>query len=559
MFGPGFATGLAASSNAQDILLKQAEQRARVAAANEEMQAAQRQRMGQALVAEALQKVLGGAGQIPTQFTPARTSRTPAPPPRAPAGQTKGAGAGAIQIDPIPAPGASNEGTTIPGAIAPVTAQGVQPAPGAAAPASPQDPQAGAPVKSEPQATPPQAGRQRQTWRSVLEEIVNRTDVDPNVKFAAYEQVQKEIANEEKRESDAYQKELDRQAKLYQQLQVLEARYRMAGTNEAEKMRLKSQYDLVLAELNNTSREKIAGMNIGSRERIAAANNASREGMAQAKLEYQKQFDAETLDLKADSQVKNYLLKSRQLDLQEKGMNSKEAQFYAKLEQDKAIADLRDATTRRGQDMMNERVKLAAEQKLTAEEAKVASTLPLVIDGFDKIYETASEMINEPGLDAAVGPISQYLLTVRDDTADFEAKLTLLKSLVGFKALADMRAASPTGGALGNVSNKEVEFLQNTVAALSLAQSSEQFIESLRKIMDNANKGKALTLQAYERRFGAGKPAGGDVSTASTTPKPGGETRDIPTELQGEPEGTIVKDGAKTFVIQQGKLVETGG
>ena len=42
-----------------------------------------------------------------------------------------------------------------------------------------------------------------------------------------------------------------------------------------------------------------------------------------------------------------------------------------------------------------------------------------------------------------------------------------------------MRDASPTGGALGQVSERELALLQNSVAALEQSQSKEQFVRNL--------------------------------------------------------------------------------
>jgi uncharacterized protein YjaG (DUF416 family) len=57
-----------------------------------------------------------------------------------------------------------------------------------------------------------------------------------------------------------------------------------------------------------------------------------------------------------------------------------------------------------------------------------------------------------------------------------------IKASLGFKELQDMRAASPTGGALGSIAVKELEFLQATLANLDMGQSKEQLTENLNKV-----------------------------------------------------------------------------
>lgn len=61
-------------------------------------------------------------------------------------------------------------------------------------------------------------------------------------------------------------------------------------------------------------------------------------------------------------------------------------------------------------------------------------------------------------------------------------KLTTIKANLGFDRLQQMRDASPTGGALGQVAVKEIEFLQSTVATLDQLDSPAALKEALDKI-----------------------------------------------------------------------------
>jgi len=56
-----------------------------------------------------------------------------------------------------------------------------------------------------------------------------------------------------------------------------------------------------------------------------------------------------------------------------------------------------------------------------------------------------------------------------------------------------MRDASPTGGALGQVSERELAFLQSTIGNLEQSQSKEQLtynLKRLKKIYSNMLEGK---------------------------------------------------------------------
>lgn len=64
---------------------------------------------------------------------------------------------------------------------------------------------------------------------------------------------------------------------------------------------------------------------------------------------------------------------------------------------------------------------------------------------------------------------------------NLERKLDTIKANLGFQELAAMRAASPTGGALGAVTERELAFLQSTVASLDAGQSPEELRRGLEK------------------------------------------------------------------------------
>ena len=65
---------------------------------------------------------------------------------------------------------------------------------------------------------------------------------------------------------------------------------------------------------------------------------------------------------------------------------------------------------------------------------------------------------------------------------DFRARLNTLKANVGFNQLTEMRAASRTGGALGQVSNIELELLTSALGALDQAQSPDALRDGLRAV-----------------------------------------------------------------------------
>lgn len=81
------------------------------------------------------------------------------------------------------------------------------------------------------------------------------------------------------------------------------------------------------------------------------------------------------------------------------------------------------------------------------------------------------------GNTVGVGSLLSYIPGT--DATDLEANLSALKANIGFNELTAMRAASPTGGALGNVSDTEIRLLTDTLGGLSTRQSPANFAKNL--------------------------------------------------------------------------------
>ena len=88
------------------------------------------------------------------------------------------------------------------------------------------------------------------------------------------------------------------------------------------------------------------------------------------------------------------------------------------------------------------------------------------------------------------GALVSYMGPFKAGTAraDLESKIDTIKANVGFDRLQEMRNISQTGGALGQVAVKELDFLQATLGSLNLLQSDEEIIKSLETIQESYNK-----------------------------------------------------------------------
>jgi hypothetical protein len=133
----------------------------------------------------------------------------------------------------------------------------------------------------------------------------------------------------------------------------------------------------------------------------------------------------------------------------------------------------------------------------------------------NKCLFTKTELIeNKKGLDEITG----FFAGRTDISAMSDAgrrALSLFNTITakgGFSELQAMRNASPTGGALGNVSNQEGKQLIDSFGALSRTQSGDDLRKSLATAKADLQNLKERMREAYDltyeyRGAGAGAPA----------------------------------------------------
>ena len=148
-------------------------------------------------------------------------------------------------------------------------------------------------------------------------------------------------------------------------------------------------------------------------------------------------------------------------------------------------------------------VQLSAKEKQNRE-AKYPQATAAV-----KTFESKSEQLakdlerlaNHPGLDGISGAVYGRLPS---GTKNSMAAQELYNSIVargGFKELADMRAASPTGGALGNVSNQEGQYLRDAFASIGRIQSKDDLAAALIDAAKRTRESKGRIREAYDMTY----------------------------------------------------------
>ena len=82
------------------------------------------------------------------------------------------------------------------------------------------------------------------------------------------------------------------------------------------------------------------------------------------------------------------------------------------------------------------------------------------------------------------GKGASYAGVPNSERMNAESLVTTIESHIGFDRLDRMRKESPTGGALGQVSEMELRQLNATLGRLNFEQSEEQFLVTLKQVQD---------------------------------------------------------------------------
>ena len=127
-------------------------------------------------------------------------------------------------------------------------------------------------------------------------------------------------------------------------------------------------------------------------------------------------------------------------------------------------------------------------------------------------------------LDNTTGLTGSLLSSVPGSAAhDVLKQLDTIKASIGFERLQAMRDAAPSGASgLGQVTEKEIGFLQAAMGSLEQSQSKEQFLKNLAAVKKQYIKTiNALRAQQAEHRRINGLPASPSQATPPPSPSSG--------------------------------------
>jgi hypothetical protein len=157
-------------------------------------------------------------------------------------------------------------------------------------------------------------------------------------------------------------------------------------------------------------------------------------------------------------------------------------------------------------------VKLSAKDAAAREASYPRATTALKsfdakTDKFDR--DIAELLANEKGLNEITGFFAGRtdLAAMSKEARRALALFNTITAKGGFSELQDMRNASPTGGALGNVSNQEGKQLIDSFAALSRTQNANDVRKSLETARSDLQNLKQRMREAYDLTYEYKTPA----------------------------------------------------
>ena len=155
------------------------------------------------------------------------------------------------------------------------------------------------------------------------------------------------------------------------------------------------------------------------------------------------------------------------------------------------------------------------QRERTAKFPKAQLAYKSATQDIDSIIEDLRKLSASEGLASITGGIEGRTPSIRAKATAAQALYDKILAKGQFRALQQMREASPTGGALGNVSDTEGAMLRASFGALNQAQSDESLRSSIGDVIADLERSKSNITEAYDLDYPGARPA----SPPKDTPK----------------------------------------
>jgi hypothetical protein len=239
------------------------------------------------------------------------------------------------------------------------------------------------------------------------------------------------------------------------------------------------------AERNREARRQDLELRIASEERIARERGATQQEIAQLRIDAQRERDRLAAEFRAGR-------------ASEGGAANRPPPGYRATPEGNL-----EAIPGGPADPATQVTRLDARERANREK-----TFPKANAAIQQVESTAStlegdlrRLANHPGLSGITGLIAGRTPAVTAAAREAQALFDKILARGQFNELSAMRAASPTGGALGNVSNVEGERLRQAFGALNQTQSTDSVKRELARIADETSAFKQRMRSAFDDTY----------------------------------------------------------
>lgn len=169
-----------------------------------------------------------------------------------------------------------------------------------------------------------------------------------------------------------------------------------------------------------------------------------------------------------------------------------------------------------------ERERAVAPGQIGSPEARIQAerNLQLANRNTDNTLRAVDQARNMVGF-WTTGPMSGLSGVPGTPAANLAATIDTIEANLSFDALQAMRDSSPTGGALGQVTERELALLSATVASLRQSQSPEQLRQNLDVIDNSLRTMQQARQQWFDQQYGGQAQGSSGQPRTATNPQTG--------------------------------------
>lgn len=161
-------------------------------------------------------------------------------------------------------------------------------------------------------------------------------------------------------------------------------------------------------------------------------------------------------------------------------------------------------------------------QKREASFPQATSAVKAIETKSDSFINDLKKLRDHPGLNQITGIAAGRLPAVTGEGRSAQALYDKIVAKGGFQALQDLRDASKTGGALGNVSNQEGKQLTASFAAINRVQDAKDVRAAIDQAIGDVEGTKTRVREAYDQTYDYRNSNAPQASNPTSPNKSGG-------------------------------------